>query len=108
VLYLLDANILITSANTYYGIAQVPEFWMWLLHQGESGVIKIPLEMYEEVVEGPKKVMNCSVGLSTIRTALHWPLTNNAELISYNKWLRRDTLTTSRMMKWRRSDATHS
>jgi len=54
-LYLLDANILITAANTYYGITQVPEFWTWLLHQAESGVIKIPLEMYEEVVEGRKE-----------------------------------------------------
>jgi hypothetical protein len=55
VLYLLDANILITAANTYYGINQVPEFWTWLLHQGESGVIKMPLEMYEEVLEGRKE-----------------------------------------------------
>ena len=54
-LYLLDANILITAANTYYGIKQVPEFWTWLLHQAESGAIKIPLEMYEEVIEGRKE-----------------------------------------------------
>lgn len=54
-LYLLDANILITAANTYYGVPQVPEFWTWLLHQGESGVVKIPVEMYEEVVEGRKE-----------------------------------------------------
>jgi hypothetical protein len=55
VLYLLDANILISAANTYYGISQVPEFWTWLLHQAESSVIKIPLEMYEEVIEGRKQ-----------------------------------------------------
>lgn len=54
-LYLLDANILITAAKTYYGIGQVPEFWTWLLHQAKSGVIKIPLEMYEEVIEGRKE-----------------------------------------------------
>lgn len=30
-LYLLDANILITAANTYYGISQVPEFWSWCI-----------------------------------------------------------------------------
>jgi hypothetical protein len=48
-LYLLDANILITAANTYYGISRVPEFWSWLQHQGTSGHIKIPIEMYEEV-----------------------------------------------------------
>ena len=53
-LYLLDANILITAANTYYGVSRVPEFWSWLQHQGASGHIKIPVEMYEEVLEGRK------------------------------------------------------
>lgn len=53
-LYLLDANILITASNTYYGISRVPEFWSWLQHQGTSGRIKIPVEMYEEVLEGRK------------------------------------------------------
>jgi len=55
VLYLLDANILITASNTYYGISTVPEFWSWLNHQGTSGCIKIPVEMYEEVLEGRKE-----------------------------------------------------
>jgi hypothetical protein len=55
VLYLLDANILITAANTYYGIARVPEFWSWLIHQATAGQIKIPVEMYEEVLEGRKE-----------------------------------------------------
>jgi hypothetical protein len=54
-LYLLDANILITAANTYYGISRVPEFWSCLQHQGTSGRIKIPIEMYEEVLEGRKE-----------------------------------------------------
>jgi hypothetical protein len=51
-LYLLDANILITAANTYYGISRVPEFWSWLQHQAVTGRVKIPIEMYEEVLEG--------------------------------------------------------
>jgi hypothetical protein len=55
VIYLLDANILITAANTYYTISRVPEFWSWLQHQGTSGHIKIPVEMYEEVLEGRKE-----------------------------------------------------
>lgn len=54
-IYLLDANILITAANTYYGISSVPEFWSWLQYQGMSGRIKIPIEMYEEVLEGRKE-----------------------------------------------------
>jgi hypothetical protein len=52
VLYLLDANILITAANTYYGISRVPEFWSWLHHQAASGHVTLPIEMYEEVLEG--------------------------------------------------------
>jgi hypothetical protein len=35
-LYLLDANVLITAHNTYYAIDQVPEFWEWIAHQGAS------------------------------------------------------------------------
>lgn len=54
-LYLLDANILITAANTYYGIGRIPEFWAWLHYQAASGRIKIPIEMYEEVLEGRKE-----------------------------------------------------
>jgi len=54
VLYLLDANVLITANNKYYPIDQVPEFWEWLQHQGESGHIKAPLEILEEVKAGRK------------------------------------------------------
>lgn len=43
VLYLLDANILITAANTYYGITRVPEFWSWLEHQGGAWTSKCRL-----------------------------------------------------------------
>ena len=51
-LYLLDANILITAHSSYYPIDQVPEFWSWLQHQAASGYVKIPLEVMEEVLEG--------------------------------------------------------
>ena len=54
-LYLLDANILITAANTYYSISRIPEFWSWLQYQAASGRVKIPIEMYEEVLEGRKE-----------------------------------------------------
>lgn len=53
-LYLLDANVLITAHNQYYPINRIPEFWAWLRHMGETGVIKIPLEVFEEVLEGGK------------------------------------------------------
>ena len=51
-LYLIDANVLITAHNTYYPVDRVPEFWDWLLHQAIAGVVKMPLEVYEEVMEG--------------------------------------------------------
>jgi Domain of unknown function (DUF4411) len=51
-LYLLDANILITASNSYYAIDQVPEFWSWLQHQAAAGYIKIPQEVIEEIEEG--------------------------------------------------------
>lgn len=51
-LYLLDANVLITAHNFYYPIDSVPEFWEWLAFQGEEGVIKMPIETFEEVKDG--------------------------------------------------------
>ena len=44
---LIDAN------RDYYPIGRVPEFWDWLLAIGEQGLVKIPLEIYEEVVNPP-------------------------------------------------------
>jgi len=54
-LYILDANILITAHNNYYPIDTVPEFWEWLCYQGEKGILKIPVEIIEEILEGPKE-----------------------------------------------------
>ncbi len=48
-LYLLDANALITAHNTWYGQRRVPEFWRWLIHHGEAGTVKMPAEIYAEV-----------------------------------------------------------
>ena len=54
-LYLLDANVLITASNTYYPIDQIPEFWAWLQHQGRRGNVKLPVEILEEIMAGRKK-----------------------------------------------------
>lgn len=53
-LYLLDASVLITAHQNYYPVDRVPEFWDWLQHMGKAGNIKIPLEIYEEIKDGPK------------------------------------------------------
>ena len=54
-LYLLDANILITANRDYYPMDQVPEFWSWLQFQGTEGNVKIPLEILEELRAGTKE-----------------------------------------------------
>jgi Domain of unknown function (DUF4411) len=51
-LYLLDANVLITAHHLYYPLDSVPEFWAWLVHKGSTADLKIPLENYEEVKDG--------------------------------------------------------
>lgn len=53
-LYLLDANVLITANGSYYPIDQVPEFWSWVHHQATSNRIKIPREIMEEIKAGRK------------------------------------------------------
>jgi len=50
-LYLLDANTLIDAKRDYYPMQRVPEFWDWLVHHGDSGNVKIPIEVYEEFSE---------------------------------------------------------
>ncbi|MAC32247.1 MAG: DNA-binding protein [Haliea sp.] len=47
-MYLLDANTLIDAKRDYYPLDRIPEFWLWLVHQGQQGHIKIPIEIYEE------------------------------------------------------------
>ncbi len=47
-LYLLDANTLIDAKRDYYPLTRVPEFWDWVIYQGQQGRIKIPVEVYEE------------------------------------------------------------
>lgn len=54
-LYLLDANVLITANSSYYGIDQVPEFWAWIHHHANAGSIKIPQEIMEEIKAGRKE-----------------------------------------------------
>lgn len=53
-LYLIDANVLITANSTYYPLDQIPEFWDWVHDQAESNRIKIPREIMEEIKAGRK------------------------------------------------------
>ena len=51
-LYLLDANVLIDANRDYYPRGRVPEFWDWLVDCAVNEQVKIPLEMYEEILAG--------------------------------------------------------
>lgn len=55
-LFLLDANVLIVAERDYYPLDQVPEFWEWLLYQGQHNRIKIPLEIVDEMLTGSKQL----------------------------------------------------
>ena len=51
-LYLLDANVLIDASRDYYPFRRVPEFWDWLIDRATQGQVKIPLEIFEEILAG--------------------------------------------------------
>ena len=51
-LHLLDTNVLIDAHRDYYPLERFPEFWDWLVDRGGRHRVKIPLEMYEEVLAG--------------------------------------------------------
>ena len=51
-LYLIDANVLIDANRDYYPTDRVPEFWDWLVAMGRRGRVKVPLEIYEEIIAG--------------------------------------------------------
>lgn len=51
-IYLVDANVVMQAANTYFRHSWVPEFWSWLRHHGSLGNIKMPLEIFQEIKDG--------------------------------------------------------
>ena len=50
-IYLLDSSAVITAKNEYYQFDRVPEFWDWLVFHAEAGRIKIPPEIYGEIIK---------------------------------------------------------
>ena len=53
-IYLLDASVLITAHTQYYPVDRVPEYWDWIRHQASKGFVKLPIEIFEEIKDGPK------------------------------------------------------
>ena len=48
-IYLLDANVLISAHEDYYPLDRIPQFWTWLLDRADAGQVKIPFEIHAEV-----------------------------------------------------------
>lgn len=67
-LYLIDADVLIRAKNEYYEFDRVPEYWDWLAYQGEIGLMKLPVEIYEEIAIGKDELAE-------------WAKSNKAEII---------------------------
>ena len=57
-LYLLDADTLITGDRKAYPLRRFPIFWDWLRHQGTLGNVKVPLEQFEEVTAGRGEIVD--------------------------------------------------
>lgn len=50
-IYVLDASVLIAASSSYYPIQHLRRFWSWLLRMGSSGAVKVPREVYNEIIE---------------------------------------------------------
>lgn len=48
-LYLLDANMLISAQELHYPLGRIPQFWAWLLSIAEAGTSKLPVEIFNEI-----------------------------------------------------------
>ena len=68
-LYLLDADTLITGDRRAYPLARFPVFWHWLVHQGATGRVKIAVEQFEEVTAGKGDLVDWLKGAS-VKAAL--------------------------------------
>ena len=68
-LYLLDADVLIDANRDYYPLERVPEFWEWLEYNGQTGNIKVPVEVYEEIKKGTDELTDW-VKRDNIKSAL--------------------------------------
>ena len=78
--YLLDANVLITAHHQYYPVSRVPGFWDWLVAQGTSGNIAIVDEVFDEITGGNDPIAKWA-GQSVVSDALRIPESADIELV---------------------------
>ena len=48
-LYLLDANVLISAQELHYPLSRIPQSWGWVLAQADTGTMKLPIEIFNEI-----------------------------------------------------------
>jgi len=82
-IYLLDANTLITSQGVYYPQSMVPELWEWLLHQAQVGRVKMPIEIYEEIVAGKEDPLTQWIAKPDVKKHLILKEDADPSLVSY-------------------------
>ena len=81
-LFLLDANSLITSQSLYYPQEMIPELWEWMLNKAHAGLIKIPLEIYDEVLAGKDDRLTIWLKKPNIKDQLVLAEAPNADLVA--------------------------
>lgn len=57
-LYLLDADAIITGDRDAYPLDRFPIFWEWLFYMAAEGTVKIPIEQYEEITNGKGPIVD--------------------------------------------------
>jgi hypothetical protein len=80
-LYLLDADTIITGDRDAYPLRRFPIFWEWLLYVGSEGMIKIPIEQYEEITNGKGPIVDWCNDSAT-RAALVFAEEASRELVA--------------------------
>lgn len=81
-LFLLDANSLITSQSLYYPQEMIPELWEWMINKAHAGLIKIPLEIYGEVLAGKDDPLTRWLKTPNIKDHLVLAEAPNADLVA--------------------------
>lgn len=80
-IFLLDADTLITADRLAYPLSRFPVFWDWLAHQGITGIVKVPIEQYEEVTVGKGELVDW-LKTPDIMAALLFPEDSDPEIVT--------------------------
>src|SRR5204863_3458343 len=65
----------------YYPMQQVPEFWDWLVDRGTAGRLKIPEEIYDDILEGNEDGLPKWLKEKPVRAALLFNESPDLELV---------------------------